>query len=430
MSDSATKQLAVTLIIVGAAPLVASKTWIIPSPFVFVVVLVATAVVGAMFLARRRQQRRRKQSSLSRFDESSASSVRILRRMKELSSSPQPSLPTPTPTNEHDAHLPPTKKEDGVELRLGPTIRCLEELSRRCEAAAALQSRQSGAAKKGLKIHNGDESGALVKRSVTDGNSSTGTEGECTTNDGGDDDESRKNLALTCLEAAYLAIETFPDDDTALSAAFGVLALVAGDSNVASKSGKQRYSPQTPIEAMKRSLATVKNNDDPPESEERLSAEVQRKACLWIGAAASSPSNTGADAVVAAGGLDAALDAVDWYRFHSGVCGWGLWAIFNLCYDDEGRKREFRKKNGVQTVCRIMKSVTDSVEVARHGTAILFDVMRGTSDNVGKDAAQSQMIALNEGLHDILVGAVTRFPKSAEIVMMARQMLVSTGYRG
>ena len=56
--------------------------------------------------------------------------------------------------------------------------------------------------------------------------------------------------------------------------------------------------------------------------------------------------------------------------------------------------------------------------------------MRGTSDIVGKDAAQSQMIALNEGLHDILVGAVTRFPKSAEIVMMARQMLVSTGYRG
>ena len=79
-----------------------------------------------------------------------------------------------------------------------------------------------------------------------------------------------------------------------------------------------------------------------------------------------------------------------------------------------------------------------SFHVARHGVAILFDSSRddgmpSTTTN-GQctlvDMNKIRLVALNAGLHEILCQAVTRFPSSNEIRMMATQMLAATGYKG
>ena len=41
------------------------------------------------------------------------------------------------------------------------------------------------------------------------------------------------------------------------------------------------------------------------------------------------------------GGLDVVVDAMDWYRFHEGVCKWALWAGFHLCYDRHEIQSEY-----------------------------------------------------------------------------------------
>ena len=39
-------------------------------------------------------------------------------------------------------------------------------------------------------------------------------------------------------------------------------------------------------------------------------------------------------------------------------------------------------------------------------------------------------MALNAGLHDVMVNAMNEFETSMEIVMMGQEMLVATGYQG
>ena len=41
------------------------------------------------------------------------------------------------------------------------------------------------------------------------------------------------------------------------------------------------------------------------------------------------------------GGLDVVVDAMDWYRFHEGVCKWALWEGFHLCYDRHEIQSEY-----------------------------------------------------------------------------------------
>ena len=40
-------------------------------------------------------------------------------------------------------------------------------------------------------------------------------------------------------------------------------------------------------------------------------------------------------------GLEAIIDAIDWYRYHAEVCNWGLWTLFTLCFGHTGNKKLF-----------------------------------------------------------------------------------------
>ena len=125
------------------------------------------------------------------------------------------------------------------------------------------------------------------------------------------------------------------------------------------------------IDAMRAALKRAQASQDRDEQMERLSAELQRKACLLLGALADGDSGI-ATKVVEEGGLEAILDALKWYRFHEEVASWGLWAIFVLCYDHAGNKKEMIRLGGIQVVCMIMKNNSNSLEVSRHGQSRNF----------------------------------------------------------
>ena len=162
------------------------------------------------------------------------------------------------------------------------------------------------------------------------------------------------------------------------------------------------------------------------EQQEQLSAELQRKGCLFLGAIADENKDM-ATAVVDASGLDAILDAMDWFRFHEDVVNWALWSIFVLCYDHLGNKGELIRSGGLERICRVMKDIPRSMEVQRHGTAILFDGLREVPGSIA-DVAQMRLVALNAGVRDVVQTAMANFPQCAEIMMMGQQMLLATRY--
>lgn len=234
-----------------------------------------------------------------------------------------------------------------------------------------------------------------------------------------------------CQEAAYSMLRMYPNDDDAVAAAISLNALVAKDEQVRERHLHEAdvYGFNVPINAMRASLKRASSVQDAIESEERLSAELQRKACLLLGALADNDVEI-ATKIVDEGGLEAILDALKWYRFHEQVSNWGLWAIFVLCYEHTGNKQELIRLGGIPVVCLIMKNNHESLEVSRHGTAILFDLMRQAQGDSLSTVAQVRKIALNAGLHDVLVTAMTEWNASIEIVGMAQEMLVATGYKG
>jgi len=238
-------------------------------------------------------------------------------------------------------------------------------------------------------------------------------------------------LERICQESAYIVFRLFPEDDEAVAAAISLNALVAKDEQVRERHLHEAdvYGFNVPVDAMRAALKRAKSTRSVVEKEERLSAELQRKACLMLGALADNDFEI-ATKIVDEGGLEAILDALKWYRFHEEVANWGLWAIFVLCYEHAGNKQEMIRHGGMQVVCLMMKNIPTSLEVSRHGTAILFDLLREAPGESLSNVAQVRQMALNAGLHEVMVNAMNEFESSMEIIMMGQEMLVATGYQG
>mmetsp|Transcript_24697 Transcript_24697/g.36879 ORF Transcript_24697/g.36879 Transcript_24697/m.36879 type:complete len:121 (-) Transcript_24697:118-480(-) len=80
---------------------------------------------------------------------------------------------------------------------------------------------------------------------------------------------------------------------------------------------------------------------------------------------------------------------------------------------------------------------SDYLEVARHGIALFFDLLRydpssygKSSNNLKLDFVHVRRVALNAGLHEILTVSMTKFPRDMQVMMMGQQMLIATGYNG
>jgi len=327
------------------------------------------------------------------------------------------------------------------------------------------------------------------------------------TNDEHDDDTDSATVPQSCHGASYTVLRTLDHDDEAVLASFSLLALIASSTDTApqrapdrnSKSDRTNDGLDVPIGSMRRALERTKqtadyrtdthgrndgagangglSNADDAEERERISAELQRKACIYLGAIAEMDrtqeewgvddgavggggrhGGTGlrnATSIVDDGGLEVILDSLMWFRFHVRVANWALWALFNICYDHGGNKKEFIRLNGINCVCTVLKCIMQNIngvekeddeeqlemeeerevtmQAVQHGIAILFDTMRFDDSNCENRNANAALharsvqrkIALNAGISEVINTATRLFPKSTEIVMMGQQMLVT-----
>ena len=257
-------------------------------------------------------------------------------------------------------------------------------------------------------------------------------------------------MALVCQEAAYLGFNTNPQNDAVVAASLSLLALVAKQEVVRQRhvEAADVYGLDIPIKCMRDALERAKNvedNENEPANEavngpddsdefspEQQSAELQRKGCLLLGALADGDSSM-SRLVAQEGGIQAVLQAVDWYRCHAEVANWALWAIFILSYEDLPNKCIVVEHDGVSVVIRTLKSVTGSLDVARHGIAILFDLMREQDKSTSGpqlDVWKIRNAALNEGVHQAIVGTMKEYSTAMDIIMMGQAILVGTDYQG
>lgn len=240
-------------------------------------------------------------------------------------------------------------------------------------------------------------------------------------------------LELVCQEAAYIALNKHSENDSVLAAAISLLALVGKNNEVRQRHLKDEdYALQLPLEAVRASLARIQESDETTEDEEQLVAELQRKACLWLGALADSQPRL-ATHVVDEGGLDVILSALDWFRHHAEVNNWGLWAVFMLCFDHRSNQAELVRLGGLTVLCQsLLLNCKDSIEVCRHGLAILFDLLRQPQDDMlsAQKVIEIRQIAIGAGLHDTVKKAMFAHHDSMEIMGMGTEMLISTGFEG
>lgn len=182
---------------------------------------------------------------------------------------------------------------------------------------------------------------------------------------------------------------------------------------------------------LQKALQRAKKEEE--EMNEELLAEIQRKGALFLGALADGDTEFDLPTtIVEEDGLQLILDAANWFRFHEDVANWTLWAAFILCYENVRNKIQFLRLAGITTVCELMKNNPTSLEVNRHGIAILFDLLREGNDREGVkwDPWEVRRIALGAGFQTIVVRAMTEFSDSMDIMMMGQEMLIGTGYRG
>jgi hypothetical protein len=250
-------------------------------------------------------------------------------------------------------------------------------------------------------------------------------------------------LGGLCLEAAYIGFRAVvahnhqadDDDDDVTSASLSLAALVAKDPVVQQMFESNEYDLGLPIQVMRQALERCQDYDTT--RNEQRAAELQRKGCLLLGAVCDGNTALSRNVAVDAGGLDAILAATTWFPYHAHVCNWALWAIFVLMYENHATKLELVRRNGVPTIVHVMSNcVPDCVDVARHGTAILFDLMREPNEtpcsNEGPklDVWKVRQQALQAGLHVVLAKAMVLWSDEMDIMMMGQEILIGTGYKG
>jgi hypothetical protein len=243
------------------------------------------------------------------------------------------------------------------------------------------------------------------------------------------------SLPLLCQEAGYISLISFPTDELVVTAAVSLLALVSKDTKVRERHlhKADTYGFDRPIQCMRLALQKAQNAEQEDAEMEQESADLQRKCCLLLGAISDGDAEIACQ-IVQEGGLEAILDAVKWYRFHADVANWALWAIFILCYENLTNKVAVVQAGGVPAVIQTMLNVPDSQEVARHGIAILFDLLReddgGTAGQPALDIWRIRNTALTAGLHRAVLHAMDKFCGAMDIMMMGRELLVGTDFPG
>lgn len=246
-------------------------------------------------------------------------------------------------------------------------------------------------------------------------------------------EQGQESLPLLCQQAAYLSLKIYPEDDMVVSSAISLMALVAKLNSVRQRHKFQadQYGLNVIINSLKSALDRAKKEED--ESREELLAEIQRKGALLLGALSDEDKDFDLPTqIVEEDGLELILDAANWFRLHEEVANWTLWAIFTICYDQVLNKVQLVRLAGITTVCELMKNNPSSLEVNRHGVAILFDVLRegNESQKVKWDQWEVRRLALAAGMHKVISNAMTEFSDSMDIMMMGQELLIGTGYRG
>jgi hypothetical protein len=244
-------------------------------------------------------------------------------------------------------------------------------------------------------------------------------------------------LALPCQQIAFTALRLYPTDNEMVAGSISLLALLAKDtpSRKRYKYQSDEYGLAIPIGALQKTLERAKQEED--ETKEELMAETLRKGCLFLGAICNDNKDGLAVQVVQEGGLELILDAANWFRLHEDVSNWALWAIFTLAFDQLWIKVQLVRWHGIATICELMKNNPTSLEVSRHGIALLFDLLRenqndatGDTTNIKWDPWEVRKIALASGLHDVVYGAMNEFSDSMDIMMMGQEILIGTGFQG
>ena len=248
-----------------------------------------------------------------------------------------------------------------------------------------------------------------------------------------------ENLALLCQQAAYIGFSCYPNDDSIVAASISLLALVAKNSGVRERHLYQAdiYGLNIPIQCIQSALERAREYSDSDKKRERFAAELQRKSCLLLGALASDDVEL-ANTIVQEGGLEAILEALSWYRYHADLTNWALWAIFILCYENPVNKIAVVQLDGVPLVVQAMRLCPDSVDVARHGVAVLFDLMRESTEQEEKefqkfpklDIWKIRSSALQAGLHKAVVSVMELYYDAMDIMMMGQEILLGTGFTG
>jgi hypothetical protein len=259
------------------------------------------------------------------------------------------------------------------------------------------------------------------------------------------------NIACSCQDSVHVCLLS-PDgicNDRIISSSLALLALVSKSESVrhryfvanqASIDPDKQYRIDDIINAI--DLALVRGQDYSDESKEHTAAEVQRKACLLLGAL-SDGNEMMAQHIGQRGGIQSILNAISWYRCHEEVICWGLWALFILCYENYINKIILVQLDGIPILFGAMGQCPDSVEVARHGTAILFDLLRennspvsggNTISNCGPTMDQWKIrnVAVSAGLHERILHVITQFSSETnmDIFLMGREILHGTNYQG
>lgn len=266
-----------------------------------------------------------------------------------------------------------------------------------------------------------------------------------------DDDVIAKNIThigLECQEIGYDIVGgSFTIFDDVMSAAFSLLALTAKNVEV-----RKRYRLKSNIldierlihclrMALERAINDANTTDTNISKEfirkrENIQAEIQRKGCLLLGALSDSDADL-ARIIAEKGGFEIILNAIDWYRLHEHVCKWGLWSIFIMTQENQTNKFLFVSLNGVPRVIQVMRNCPDSLDVARHGIAILFDLLRDQDVENNRDydpkatkidVWKVRQSAVDTGLHDVIENSISVFHESPDIVMMGQELLHGTGW--
>jgi len=224
---------------------------------------------------------------------------------------------------------------------------------------------------------------------------------------------------LGAWDRLYHSVTIFPESKEATSWGFAALSLLSALPEVKAQVECEDNIASL-LQALKKCLAAGKLCETTLDSKGAMEyMNAQKRGCMLLGQLADGSLKL-QTSIVDEGGIEFIIDSMKWYRKHSHIQQWGIWALLQLTFEHPANNGYLLRKGGIEIILDAMKNHNTAADIHGQGLGLILCALQRKDDS---DVPLIFRVAWSSGLKQVAERCLLRFQDNEHIVNASNQIL-------